>query len=57
MNKSKLLLHMQTVLSEVIKEDEENWSMLDEHEEDLDRAYHHGYASAIQTVTEFLNDN
>jgi len=56
MDKSKLLLHMQTVLSEVIKEDEENWSMLDEHEEDLDRAYHHGYASAIQTVTEFLND-
>lgn len=56
MNKLELLTHMQTVLSEVIKQDEENWSSLDEHEEDLDRAWHHGYASAIQTVTEIFND-
>lgn len=60
MNKRELLTHMQTVLSDIIKQDEQSWreldGLLENSEIELDKAYHHGYASAIQTVTEMLND-
>lgn len=58
MTKKELLLHMQTVLSDIIKQDERSWreleGLLEKSEIELDKAYHHGYASAIQTVTEML---
>ena len=54
MTKDELIKHMETVLAEVISQDEENWAGLDEHEEDLDKAWHLGYASAIRTVKEML---
>lgn len=58
MTKQELLLHMQTVLSDIIKQDEQSWKelegLLEQSEIELDRAYHHGYASAIRTVTEML---
>lgn len=49
---------MEAVLAEVISQDEENWDRLleaGEYEEiDLDKAWHNGYASAIQSVKEML---
>lgn len=61
MNKHELLIHMQTALSEVIKQDEQAWreleGLLEQSEIDLDKAWHNGYASAIQTVTEMLDGN
>lgn len=58
MTKDELVKHMETVLAEVISQDEENWDRLldaGEYEEiDLDKAWHNGYASAIQSVKEML---
>lgn len=58
MTKNELIKHMETVLAEVISQDEENWDRLleaGEYEEiDLDKAWHNGYASAIQSVKEML---
>lgn len=58
MTKDELVKHMETVLAEVISQDEENWQLLldaGEYEEiDLDKAWHNGYASAIQSVKEML---
>ena len=60
MNKDKLLKHMENVIAEIIADDEENWKELleaGEYEEiDLDRAFHHGYLSAITTVRNLLDD-
>lgn len=51
---------MEETLAEVIAQDEENWTDLleaGEYEEiDKDRAWHHGYMSAIATVRNMLND-
>jgi len=56
MNKQELLLALQTYLSDVIKEDKERWSELDDHEISLDETWHLGFARAIQRVTEIYND-
>jgi hypothetical protein len=47
---------MQMHLSEIVEEDMKNWSGLDEFEEDLDKAWHVGFASAIVKLEELLND-
>ena len=60
MTKDKLIKHMENVIAEIIADDEENWTQLleaGEYEEiDLDRAFHHGYLSAITTVRNLLDD-
>ena len=60
MNKIELIKHMETVIEEVIAQDQENWEELlkaGEYEEiDLDRAWHYGYLSALTTVRNMLND-
>ena len=60
MTKDKLLKHMENVIAEIIADDEENWKELleaGEYEEiDLDRAFHHGYLSAINSVRNLLDD-
>jgi hypothetical protein len=60
MTKDELIKHMQDVIDEVIKQDEDNWGELLEAEEyeeiDLDKAWHNGYMSAIATVRNILND-
>ena len=51
---------MEETLAEVISQDEKNWTQLleaGEYEEiDMDRAFHHGYLSAIDTVRNMLDD-
>ena len=51
---------MEETLAEVIAQDEENWTDLleaGEYEEiDMDRAFHHGYLSAINSVRNLLDD-
>ena len=54
MTKDQLIKHMEAVLDEVVQQDVESWAGLDEYEEDLDRAWHLGYASAIDTVRNML---
>jgi hypothetical protein len=60
MTKDELIKHMQDVIDEVIKQDEENWAELLEAEDyeeiDQDKAWHNGYMSAIATVRNILND-
>jgi hypothetical protein len=60
MTKDELIKHMQNVLDDVIKQDEDNWEQLleaGEYEEiDKDKAWHNGYMSAITTVRSLLND-
>jgi hypothetical protein len=52
MDINELLLLLQNELDNVTKEDEQNLSGLDEHEEDLDRAWRIGFARAVELVKE-----
>lgn len=58
MTKDELVEHMESVLAEVISQDIRSWrelgGLLEKSEIELDKAYHHGYASAIETVKEML---
>jgi hypothetical protein len=60
MNKDELIEHMFKTLAEVEEQDSNNWDRLleagDYQEIDLDKAWHNGYASAISTVRNMLND-
>jgi len=60
MNKEELINHMLNVLADIESQDKANWDNLleaGEYEEiDLDKAWHNGYASAITTVRNLLND-
>ena len=60
MNKEQLIKHMLNVLADIESQDKANWDNLleaGEYEEiDLDKAWHNGYASAITTVRNLLND-
>jgi hypothetical protein len=60
MNKEELIEHMFKTLAEVEEQDSNNWDRLleagDYQEIDLDKAWHNGYASAISTVRNMLND-
>jgi len=61
MNKEQLIKHMEDALAEVKAQDFKSWEHLlevGEYEEiDLDKAWHNGYYSAIQSVRNLLNDN
>jgi len=61
MTKDKLVKHMQDVIDEVISQDKQAWKelegLLEREEIELDKAFHNGYMSAINTVKEMLNDN
>ena len=52
---------MQDVIDEVISQDKQAWKelegLLEREEIELDKAFHNGYMSAINTVKEMLNDN
>jgi hypothetical protein len=60
MTKDELIEHMFKTLAEVEEQDSNNWDRLleagDYQEIDLDKAWHNGYASAISTVRNMLND-
>jgi len=60
MNKEELINHMLNVLADIESQDKANWDNLleaGEYEEiDLYKAWHNGYASAITTVRNLLND-
>ena len=60
MTKDELIKHMKDIITEVIKQDEDNWEQLleaGEYEEiDKDKAFHNGFMSAITQVEVLLND-
>ena len=61
MNKEELINHMLNVLADIESQDKANWDNLLEageyQEIDLDKAWHNGYYSAIQSVRNLLSDN
>jgi len=60
MTKDELVKHMQDVIDEVISQDKQSWEelegLLEREEIELDKAFHNGYMSAINTVRSLLND-
>ena len=60
MTKEQLIKHMEEVLEDVVSQDKQSWEelegLLEKEEIELDKAWHHGYMSAITTVKEFLNE-
>jgi len=61
MTKDELVKHMEDALAEVKSQDFKSWreleGLLEKEEIELDKAWHNGYYSAIQSVKEMLNDN